>query len=375
MKNQHDGGEAILEALRNLRIDYLISSPGSEWPPIWEALARQKAGGNSGPTYLDCGHEILAVGVAVGYTQVTGRMQAVLLHAGSGLLQGAMGIQGARASELPMVVMSGESLSYGENSDFDPGNQWYRNLGVVGGPQRLVEPVVKWASQVPSSETLYHSVIRSGELAQRVPQGPVYLSVPIETMMEQWAPPPKMIQAPPAPKTQPLPKDIETVASLIADARCPLIVTESAGRTSEGFEALIALAELMAIPVIEGRAAAYANFPKSHPLHLGSDSAPYLKDADLVLLIASRVPWYPPSNCPPHAKILAVSDNPIKDHMVYQTTGADMYLEGDLAASLQLLTEVLQRRGHTASKHEHRRKRWEEQHEVSSTTQGGSGQG
>jgi len=66
LTNQQDGGEAVLEACRNLHVDYVISSPGSEWPPIWEALARQKTAGLSGPTYMDCGHETLAVGVAVG---------------------------------------------------------------------------------------------------------------------------------------------------------------------------------------------------------------------------------------------------------------------------------------------------------------------
>jgi acetolactate synthase I/II/III large subunit len=30
-----DGGEAILEAFRRLGIDYVISSPGSEWAPVW----------------------------------------------------------------------------------------------------------------------------------------------------------------------------------------------------------------------------------------------------------------------------------------------------------------------------------------------------
>src|SRR5215475_9179308 len=114
MKNTRDGGEALLEAFRNLHVDYVISSPGSEWPPIWEALARQKIGGLAGPTYVDCGHETLAVGVAVGYAQVTGRTQAVLLHAGAGLLQGAMAIYGARAMETPMLVMSGEVIGYGE---------------------------------------------------------------------------------------------------------------------------------------------------------------------------------------------------------------------------------------------------------------------
>ena len=85
----------------------------------------------------------------------------------------------------------------------------------------------------------------------------------------------------------------------------------------------------MAIPVLEGRAAAYANFPKSHPLHLGTNIAPLLKEADLVLLVESRVPWYPPSNAPTNARIVAISEHPLKDHMVYQTMEADTYLEGD----------------------------------------------
>lgn len=362
LTNQQDGGEAILEAFRNLHVDYVISSPGSEWPPIWEALARQKIGGLKGPTYMDCGHETLAVGVAVGYTQVTGRMQAVLLHAGSGLLQGAMGLQGARAYEVPMLVMSGESLSYGELADFDPGNQWYRNLGVVGGPQRLIDSVVKWANQAPSPETLYQSVVRAGEMAKRVPPGPVYLNVPVETMMHGWTPPKRLRDTPEPPKTQPLPEDVEAVAALIAQAKCPVIIVESAGRDPEAVAALIEFAELMAIPVIEGRASAYANFPKSHPLHLGTNIAAVHKETDLALLVESRVPWYPPSDAPPNAKIISISENPIKEHMVYQAMEADVYLEGDVAHSLRLLAAALKKAGQSAGKHAERRKRWQDEH-------------
>src|SRR4030088_1677531 len=82
LKNTHDGGEAILEAFRNLDVDYVISSPGSEWPSFWEAMARQKHSGIAGPTYLNCAHETIAVTIAAAYTNITGRMQAVLLHAG-----------------------------------------------------------------------------------------------------------------------------------------------------------------------------------------------------------------------------------------------------------------------------------------------------
>ena len=71
MKQYHDGGEAIMEAFRTLGIDYVISSPGSEWSPVWEAVARQKVNQKAGPQYIDCWHETLAVDMAMGYTQVT----------------------------------------------------------------------------------------------------------------------------------------------------------------------------------------------------------------------------------------------------------------------------------------------------------------
>ena len=95
MKNSLDGGEAIVEACRKLEVDYIMSSPGTEWAPVWEAMANQTREGKNGPGFMDCWHETLAVDIAAGYTLATGRMQAVLLHAGSGLLQGAMGIHAA----------------------------------------------------------------------------------------------------------------------------------------------------------------------------------------------------------------------------------------------------------------------------------------
>ena len=186
MPERMDGGDAILEALRNLDVDYIISSPGSEWPSVWEALARQAIEERPGPTYINCWHETLAVAMASGYTRMTGRMQAVLLHAGVGVLQGSMGIHGAYQSEVPMLVCSGESATYGEAGDFDPGPQWLRNLSIVGGPNRLVEPFTKWSSRVTSPETLYETVSRAGELAQRTPKGPSFLNIPMEVMREEW---------------------------------------------------------------------------------------------------------------------------------------------------------------------------------------------
>jgi acetolactate synthase-1/2/3 large subunit len=172
MNERLDGGEAILEAFRKLGVEYVLSSPGTEWAPVWEAVAKQIKQGKNGPRLLDCWHETLAVNVAAGYTLATGRMQGVLLHAGSGLLQGSMGIHGARVTGVPMVVISGESMTYGENPAFDPGGQWISNLSIPGGATNLVDTIVKYSSQAGSPHTVYESVIRAGhapgsDLSQR----------------------------------------------------------------------------------------------------------------------------------------------------------------------------------------------------------------
>lgn len=361
MKNDYDGGEAILEALRRLKVDYVISSPGSEWPSFWEAMARQKRDGSPGPTYLDCGHEILAVTLAAAYTKITGRMQAVLLHAGAGLLQGSMAVGAARAMEVPMLVMSGEAAGYGE-STFDPGSQWYRNLSVVGGPQRLLEPVVKFAQQAPVPEILYESVVRAGELAQRQPKGPTYLCVSMEAMLQGWQKPDVLRSVPAAPKSQPLYTEIESVAAKIARAKNPIIAAENAGPSVEAFNALVELADLAAIPVVEGQGAFFGNFPKNHDLYLGSQIGPFDGTVDLVLLVETRAPWYPPSNAPLGAEIISISENPLKSHMVYQVMHAGQYLEGDVATTLKLLSEALRALGVNQAKMAERRARWAAEH-------------
>src|SRR5439155_898605 len=99
---------ANVEVLRNYNVEYIFSSPGSEWPPVWEHLAKQKALDQKGPQYLNTRHENLAIGMAMGYTKVTGRLPVVLLHTTVGTLQGAMALRAAYHEQVPMLVCAGE---------------------------------------------------------------------------------------------------------------------------------------------------------------------------------------------------------------------------------------------------------------------------
>ena len=368
MKNAPDGGDAVLQAFRSLGIDYVMSSPGSEWGPVWEAMAHQQLNNEPGPTYLTCAHETLAVDLAIGYTSVTGKMQAVMLHTGVGLLQGSLGIEGALRGAIPMVILSGESLSFGDDPNIDPGFQWQAILNQVGSPTRLIEPLVKWAHQTGSVSTMYQTIVTAGEHAQRPQRGPVYLSVPIETMMQPWSPPDTPREPPAAPIVTAMTTDISIICEILCASENPAIITEEAGRNPTGYAALVQLAELLAIPVVEGRFAPYANFPRDHDLYQGPGRPPLIDEADLILTIATRQPWYPMADTPKRARIVNIDETPFRDHVVYQPNQAERFLEGDVPNNLALLVKALGQAELNTDKIAARRAHWAEAKAASTRT-------
>ena len=340
MKNYLDGGEAILEAFRKLKVDYIMSSPGSEWSPVWEALARQKLNKAAGPTFVESWHENVAVNMATGYTLMTGRPQAVLLHAAVGMLQGSMGVHGALQNEVPMVVMSGESKSLGENPDLEIEQQWYGGL-TVGGIERFVEPVVEMGairSPAPTRSTRawcaparWRSAFRSGRSISTCRSN---------TCCTNGRRREDARDVPAASKLQAPAEESQQVADMLINAKNPVIVAETSGRDPKAFTALVELAEALAIPVINGRVTSYANFPTDHPLYLGFNTYGALKDAEWCCWSAAAHPGTRRIAAPPPAKIVQVHENPHKEHMIYQNLHADFYLEGDVAASLAQLVKV-----------------------------------
>ncbi|WP_406449820.1 thiamine pyrophosphate-binding protein [Streptomyces sp. NBC_01622] len=333
-----DGGDALVSAFNAVGADYIFCSSGSEWAPVWESLARRHRDGLPCPQYLDLTHETVAVGMATGYGLIKRRPQGVLLHAAPGLLQGSMAVHGALLAGVPMVVSSSESTTYGDGPGQDPGGQWYRNLSIVGGPHQIAQPFTKWSNEAASVHTLPTMVTRAAELAWRAPAGPAYLNVPLEILLEEWdGREAKPIVAPGS--THSSPEEVDPVAQLIREASNPVIVTETAGREAGGFEALLAFAEAWNIPVVEPDSAVCGNFPRTHPLHAGSDIGPWMDEADLILLVNCRAPFYPPSRRPSKATVVVIDEVPQRPHVVYQVLFADKYLEGNVANTLRQLAK------------------------------------
>ena len=58
-------------------VERIFASPGSDWAPLWEALARPHGEGEF-PEYISSRYEETAVGMATGYFKATGKLPAVV---------------------------------------------------------------------------------------------------------------------------------------------------------------------------------------------------------------------------------------------------------------------------------------------------------
>src|SRR5947199_10626634 len=172
------GAQTMLRVLGKMGVERIFASPGSEWSPLWEALAEPGVEGM--PIYMSTRHEEIAVGMASGYAKSTGKLPAVVIHTTVGALHATMAMRGALHEQVPMVVFAGESIGFGEDPGPDAGAQWLGALADIGGPARLVDRCVKWSYGVNAKSLLPSTIQRACQLAVGSPKGPVFVSIPME---------------------------------------------------------------------------------------------------------------------------------------------------------------------------------------------------
>ena len=362
------GGKALVKIFERAAVDYIFSSPGTEWPPVWEAFAEAKQRGDSRIGFINCRHEALAVAMASGYTKITGKPQAVLLHATAGPLNAAMYLRAAYQERVPMVICCGETAAFGEESRLpDPGNQWIHDLTDIGGPAELLRRCVKWSERVTSSAILVQSVERAIQIAVEPPAGPVLLGVPFECMLDEVVLPD---ETRPNRVARPSGLDenaIQEAAAMLLRAERPILVTEHAGRDASVVGPLVELCESLAIPVMESFRPAFLNFPRNHPLYLAYDPR-RVEAADLLLIADAVTPWYPIGRGPKaDAKVVFIGDEYPYSRLPFWGYKVDLALIAPPAATLaRLLSRVKTAEGFMGRRsiYEERARRIREEHDA-----------
>ena len=304
-------GETFLATLKQKGVDYLFINSGTDSAPIAEAYARQHLSGLDFPEPIIGTHENLVVGMAHGYTMVTGKVQAVMVHVSVGAANAVCGVMNARRDEIPMLFMAGRTPLYekGPLGARSGAIHWAQEMYDQAG---MVRELVKWDYELRSGLNMDEVLDRGLALSQAAPAGPVYLTLPREVLAEQTPPAPVVSQPPAVPATPAAdPADVQALAQLIEQARCPIIVTSGSGRDASTVAPLAALAERFGIGIVEAKSR-YVCAPSDHPYHLGQSVHPYLGDADLLICLESEVPWLPGTREPrEETRIVHVGVDPL----------------------------------------------------------------
>ena len=212
----------------------------------------------------------------------------------------------------------------------------------------ILRGYVKYDNEIRTGRNVKQLVHRALQLARSEPAGPVYLVGPARGdggagralrggprgLTRRYSPPR-------SPRTSP-----REIATALANASHPLIVTSYLGRNPDAVPALVELAELLAIPVLES-AAFHVNFPGEHPLHAGyqfttSAQNPLLAEADVILVLDSDVPWIHATNRPsPAAAIYAVDIDPLKAGMSMWHIPARRIAAADSKVAVEQITRFV----------------------------------
>jgi len=162
------GGDIVREFLDTNAIPYVFGNPGTTETTFLAAVAQSRA------TYVLALHESSAVGIAAGYALATGKPAVVSLHTYPGLANGMFNMRNARMSGVPLLVINGQ-----QDSRFLVHNP------VLGAPNvQLAETATKYAYEVTRTDDLAVALQRCHLQARLQPPGPVFLSVPMDFMLE-----------------------------------------------------------------------------------------------------------------------------------------------------------------------------------------------
>lgn len=335
-------GGAIFPRLKALGVDFVFANSGTDFPPVIEGLATANAKNIDLPTALVIPHEHAAVGMAHGYYLMSGRAQAVMLHTNVGLSNGATGAINAACEHIPMILMSGRTPATEE------GRFGARTVPIGWGQEMrdqtaLVREACKWDYELKFPEQIPGLLDRAHAIACSTPKGPVYLSLPRETLCEMV--PTAGLDGPTttAPSTgAPDPAAIAQAAELLATANSPLVIAQRGAGDEESFKAFANWAEEWGIAVCSWWATHLA-ISTEHPCHIGADPNPWLGEADVVLVIDSLAPWWPDKHpLTPDAKVINMGPDPIFSRTPVRNFPSAITISGENAITLPALFKAME---------------------------------
>ncbi|QDG87398.1 thiamine pyrophosphate-binding protein [Pseudarthrobacter sp. NIBRBAC000502770] len=276
-----NGGDLVVETLEALGAKTVFGIPGQHALGLFDAMGR----GNL--HFVSSRVENNSAFAADGYSRATGEVGVLFLSTGPGALTSLAGLQEAYATGVPMVVVASqiplEGLGARRKGMLHQLDDQKASAANVTKSQRLIQH----ASGIPSAiQDAWTEAISS-------PQGPVWLEIPQNVLLDPIMVPPVEDALAEAADNPPRIELVREAVKWLESAKRPAIIAGGGTRRGKAEKSLLSIAEKLHAPVIctpGGKGA----FPWNHGLSLQSwiedrYMTDLLEDADVLVVIGSSL--------------------------------------------------------------------------------------
>lgn len=344
--------ETLLHRLVAHDVDYIFINSGTDHPALIESIAKCEIKGQKIPEIVNCPHENAAMGLAHGYYFATQKSQAVIVHTNVGLANASMAMINASCNNIPTLVFSGRT-PISEKGHFGSRNTPIGYGQEMRDQAAYVREMVKWDFELRLAYQMGDHIDRAYAIANSLPKGPVYLSLPREPLCDEYEVAERELYAKPQMKPtnyQPLKADIDAAATLIIQAKHPVIFAQQGVGSEKAVQLLTKLANNWGIPVLEFWATELS-ISSNDAMCAGSDPKPWLEQADLIIIIDSLAPWVLKDftlnkNC----KFIQMGPDPLFSKYPVRGYPIDVSLAGMVDQTLSLLLPALEHKTTAAIK-------------------------
>jgi benzoylformate decarboxylase len=238
----------VFDILKELDIHYIFGVPGTNEIPIIDGTSYPE----NGVRYIECLHENVAMGAAMGSARMTGKPGVLVVHVTPGIANGISNLFNAARSRIPLVILCCQQ----QNDLVTQEPLLASNL------VDLAKQYTKWAHEVRAPEEMVLVLQRAFKEAMAPPSGPVFISIPWEFTMRRIGPEDRVKGVTRiSPRFTGDPQAIAHAASLLSRAKNPIIVAGDVVGASDAWSELQELAELVGAPVLLQTWSSVANFP------------------------------------------------------------------------------------------------------------------
>lgn len=287
---------------------------------------------------IDVRHEQAAAMMAHAYARVLTRPGVCMACSGPGAINLGTGLATSLVDCVPVVAFGGSSPvdQYGMGA--------FQEIDQVA----IMRPVTKWAERVYEAKRIPQYVELAFSKALAGKPGPVYVDLPADVLHQEvdestvrW---PRSFGERVSPRSGATPEAIERVLRLLESAERPLLLTGSGILWSGASEALHHFVDQTGIPFYttpQGRGVV----PEDHPFFYANARSAAYKEADVVLVVGTRLNYVfsfgRPPRFSPTAQFVRIDTDA-------DEIGASSRLEagivGDARAVLEQLTDAAGKR-------------------------------